>query len=182
MGETNFCPWICHISWDLDKLLRGPFWAAFWPECAATVLGILLGVPVALAIERSRAAREAAGHDAQRRQRRDTLIHLLDDALRHNASELRSISTILEGPGVPSAIVTRMEAWSILRDEAIDLLPGPTLQTELATHFEAVRLITADAREQAARVLLKAGQPYLGATTGQQVSEVEASIKSRLAK
>ena len=111
------------------------FWEAFWPNLASTVLGIVIGLPVALWLNR-RGTQEA---DVQRRRaERASVSHVLEIlalAIAENRKRLQRFAAVLAEH--QSLYDTGLDsgAWEALQSGLTAELRDPELRQKLAYHF-----------------------------------------------
>lgn len=170
------CPWTA--AW-LSDVGSWPFWSDFLPNFAATLTGILLGIPVALWL----AGKEARSHASSRRDelkaRRTEVSELLRNVLRANAIELRRVHQIILDQESVTDLRLQLEVWRVLRSDVMEVFDSRELRAGLATHFEAVETLARNVSEQASRHLagLWAPENYQG-QRADLIRTVEGDIAS----
>lgn len=87
------------------------YWQSAMGNLLATVLGIAAGVPVALQIERWRAAREERGREAEARKRQRQVLRLLADELKYDRETLAE-----RDPTIPAARRPRLQVDPLKTD------------------------------------------------------------------
>jgi hypothetical protein len=111
------------------------FLAAFWPNLAATAAGVILGLPVALWVNRlaqSGVNREARAAQAQR------VCHALEvlaAAMQSNQSLLKDYADVLAGSKARWTLPLDTSAWDATKDDLLAEMTDPALRRELAFHF-----------------------------------------------
>ena len=73
------------------------FWDAFWPNVASTVLGVILGLPAALWLNRQAVAHGERIRIASERAKVAQALSVVAQAMKHNAEQLTNLVTILSG-------------------------------------------------------------------------------------
>lgn len=126
--------------------MDGSFWANFWPAFTATIGGVIVGVPVALWIDRHAEQRAALRREEQHRlaeQRRleeerartCEVLKQLEPVIRRHAewfSDLGAWSNLYEYYEGPLE-----ELWKVLRQQIVSThLSDRRLFGDLAIHFE----------------------------------------------
>ncbi|MBF6989294.1 hypothetical protein [Cupriavidus sp. IK-TO18] len=114
------------------------FWAGFWPNVAATFLGVIAGVPVALWLNR------LSIRQANARLRAGELEHLrvgleaVLTAFNHNRPRIRAL---LEMPTdqFPLDLELDTSAWEVSRDQIVPVLREADLQRRIAYHFDRLQ-------------------------------------------
>jgi hypothetical protein len=118
-----------------DRFNDSSFWDAFWPNMAATFIGVALGIPSALWI--NRVATRASNRREQLRQIEQlrSLATTLQTSIQHNLEPLRLLAAL-----TPDSIcwVTGLEhaIWQISQEDAVKVLSNYALKVDLARHFE----------------------------------------------
>jgi hypothetical protein len=120
----------------LDKFLE-----AFWPNLAATIVGVVLGVPIAFWINRRMLA---AGERAKLTDDKHQLTRSLEvirDALNANHTQLTRLVALLDADHVPLDTRLNIAAWEAVKSEVIRTLRDPLLQARFAAHFERLHTV-----------------------------------------
>ena len=99
------------------------FLDSFWPQAIATLVGIALGIPAALFIDRvvRRSADEAVERENADRLR--TACKILDEALAANVDALFGLDTALKGGQTNAGLVLSSASYNVIKD---DLASYPT--------------------------------------------------------
>ncbi len=129
-GEPKQRPWM------------GAFWPNIWPGLASTVVGILIGVPIALGLAHYGLSIQERSRQADERARLQRGLTSLTVALRHNADRLRQLSDQLRSDRVPFDVALDVSAWDVSKQEIIPFLQDAEMQRRIAHHFtrtESVR-------------------------------------------
>lgn len=163
---------------DLWQEVAGwSFWSAFWPNFAATLVGAAAGIPSGLWIA-GRQQRDSQKRQADdRKARLGAITALLREALDANAKELERIAAVLAKRDVPAVTTLRLEVWTVLRVDALQLIDDRRLQADLATHFEASERLERQVAEQVYRALSRLGNEPRG-EAAQQVTQMESVVAS----
>jgi len=121
------------------------FWSSFWPGFAATLFGVLMGIPIALWLDRRTQRQAEQERQREREARMRDVARLLVESLRANAERLQQVATSPRASGVPAFSEVELASWSALRNDAFDLIRSTELKRDLARHFERVaRIISMD--------------------------------------
>ena len=108
----------------------------FWAQIAATILGIALGVPVALLLDRRARAREETTKQNRRTNRLAEIATLLVGSLEHNRLMATSIRTSVgNGLGLLEMGLDRAR-WAMVSGEASRLFTEADLVGEIAHIYE----------------------------------------------
>ena len=117
------------------------FLDAFWPNLASTVLGLILGLPIALWTNR-----KIMAHVESQKEREDrlALLHTLDvisRALEHNRGRLRYMHDSISGGRVPFDPALDYSAWDASKEGFNPSFTDPQLRQALAYHFSRMQSI-----------------------------------------
>lgn len=123
------------------------FLSAFWPNAAATVIGIVLGLPFALWI--NRLALRNAEHSTLSNQvhRLNHALQVLISAMESNQGLLSEYVTVLSESKVSWHLNLDVSAWDTIKTDIIAELTDPDLRRQLAFHFmklDALRKLNND--------------------------------------
>ncbi len=111
------------------------FFEAFWPDFASTVLGLFLGLPLALWAER-RIASYSQRIKRQEEQRQFAVaLQILTQTLTANRDRLRDLIRRLESGRVPFDTELDTSTWEAVKSEVTQHLQDPLLQGRIAYHF-----------------------------------------------
>jgi hypothetical protein len=118
------------------------FWSSFWPNLASTIIGVVVGLPVALWLNRlSQRSADASRHDQEQEQLRHGLISVMD-ALAHNQKQLERLVSTLESNQAMFDVGLDVAAWEAARDQIVPVLRNPELQRRIAFHFSRLGTLT----------------------------------------
>ena len=107
----------------------------------ATMLGIIVGVPVALQIERWRASREEQKRVAEARDRAKAVLSLIADELRDNAARLRVAQSLEDKDSLPLSPF-KNDVWEALCDSGeIKWIDNPLLLGEIASTYYLIGVV-----------------------------------------
>jgi hypothetical protein len=117
------------------------FWFTFWPSLFARVIGVLLGLPVALWVTRVgvHLAGQAERIDQAARLRR--ALQVIDKAIDGNHLQLKALGVMTGGDMVMMTPGFSAAAWDAVKSEVIPYLHDPELQGDLATYFSEVEVV-----------------------------------------
>jgi hypothetical protein len=118
------------------------FLASFLADTAATVLGVFIGLPLAMW-----ANRKLAERGEQRRQREEEIqlanaLEVVAHALTHNRGRFEFLSVVLADTHATFDPALDYSAWEATRGEIAPLLRNSELQQRLAYHFARIRALT----------------------------------------
>ena len=112
------------------------FWSKFWPAVVATFVGVAVGVPGALRIQRvltGQADRTAKQEDDNLRR---NVMATLARSVRSNSVALSALHDRLANEHSGAALVTRIDlgTWEATRDEAVRLITDQPLRVALVRY------------------------------------------------
>lgn len=119
----------------LNSFFYSEFANSFWPGFVATVLGIVLGVPVALWVNDRMVARAEASARAIEQARFTKAKHILSERLMANSIQLKSLNARIQQGMIPFNPALDFSVWSVVRADVASLLHDPSLIGALAYHF-----------------------------------------------
>lgn len=114
----------------MDEFLK-----AFWPNFVSTVLGLVLGLPLALLVNR-----RVISHSEQLKQQSEqtqlnTALKILRQTLAANRGRLSVFVETLSNSKAPFNTMLDTTAWEAVRIEVTRYLHNPELQGRIAYHF-----------------------------------------------
>jgi hypothetical protein len=118
------------------------FFGSFLADTAATVLGLFVGLPLAMWANRKLAER---GEERRREEEQLRLAHALEvvsHALSHNRLRFEFLSLVLADTHATFDPALDYSAWEATRGEIAPLLRNSELQQRLAYHFARIRSLT----------------------------------------
>jgi hypothetical protein len=118
------------------------FFASFLADTAATIVGILVGLPMAMWTNRKLAER---GDRERRHEQEVRLAHALEavsHALVHNRERFRFLGGVLAETHATFDPALDYSAWEATHGEVAPLLRDSELQQRLAYHFARVRSLS----------------------------------------
>jgi hypothetical protein len=117
------------------------FWDALWPDLTATIAGVIVGLPVALWVNRialrATIRREESSSDARLRSGLESVVA----ALSHNKNELQALAGRFGQGRLPLEASLDISAWDESRDLIASALKIPDLQRRLAWHFSRLKSV-----------------------------------------
>jgi hypothetical protein len=118
------------------------FLTAFIPNLAATLVGVGLGLPIALWL--NRLALRGAEKTSKRAdaQRVDHALDVLISAMQINASLLRDYEKVLTASKVRWRLGLDVVAWDAIKADFVADLTGSSLRREVAFHFYQLAMLT----------------------------------------
>lgn len=111
------------------------FWVGFWPNLAATLAGVIFGVPIALWLNRWSEQASSRSRHADEAERLRVGLLVVRAALEHNRTRLISLVQSLENNRVSFDTTLDIAAWDASRDEIFPFLRSPRLHHRVAFHF-----------------------------------------------
>ena len=149
------------------------FLTAFWPHAAATLVGIVLGLPVALWINRLALKNTERSTLRVQVQRLDHALQVLISAMESNQSLLGEYANVLSESKVSWRLNLDVSAWDVIKADIVAELTDPDLRRQLAFHFMKLNSLRA------------LNQEYLGFAFGTNASmssaeKVRESIKTNM--
>ncbi len=137
-----------------EHTLRYAFWSNFWPGLVSTVIGILVGVPIALYLTHYGVSIQEKAHQADERVRMHRGLESLAVAVRENAKILQHLSESVRENRVPFDVALDVTAWDVSKQEIIPFLHDAEMQRRIAHHFTRT--------ESARRLFLLLLDQYVG--------------------
>ena len=119
------------------------FWSNFWPDFCATISGVLIGVPIALWIERRRGADVEKARIHERAARLRVALSMVDGSLQSNLEAIEFLDSLLAEDRFPYDLRLDLGTWESVRGEVNELLRDAKLQAHLARYFERLKVLTA---------------------------------------
>ena len=110
------------------------FWSGFWPNVAATLIGVVLGVPIALYLN------TLAGRATHARTKEEGAVRLrnalssLISSIAHNEAKLSSLQASLQQSRAVFDLGVDTAAWEATKSQVIENLENPDLYRRLALH------------------------------------------------
>jgi hypothetical protein len=127
-------------------MLPDSFWSNFWPGMASTIVGVVIGVPIALWLAHYGALIQEPARQAEERARLQRGLQSLATAVRHNTERLRHLSETLQKDQVPFDVGLDVSAWEVSKQEITPFLQDADMQRRIAYHFtrtESLRRLAA---------------------------------------
>ena len=142
------------------------FLTAFWPNAAATLSGIILGLPTALWV--NRIALRSAEHISLKSQiqRLDHALEVLISSMNENRTILGAYSKVVAESKVRWCLNLNISAWDAIKADFMAEHTAPSLRGEVAYHFSQLS------------ALVNLNQQYLGFAFGTNAS-MSGSEKTR---
>ena len=115
------------------------FWSALWPALAATIVGVALGLPIALWINRIALGQSSRNEEAERKVALARVCVALRESVTWNADKANGMALELNAGslGVDSPLET--ERWEAIKPEFVRVTQDPELQSRVAFFFDQVR-------------------------------------------
>lgn len=112
------------------------FWPGLWSNGIATLIGVAVGVPIALRIDRNRRASGSRADQAADAERLRRVIEALRSAIDGNSAVLDGLADSVRRKKVPLDVSFNVAVWEAVRPDVVRLIDDPDLQVRLATYFE----------------------------------------------
>jgi hypothetical protein len=116
-------------------MAMSPFLGAFLPNLAATILGVILGLPVALYVNRRLTQHQQALEKAQSIERRNDAVKVLIGDLQFNDQLFDKVLALAPKCEAHRYLDLRTTTWESVRHWFIPLCPHPDLLQALAHHW-----------------------------------------------
>lgn len=111
------------------------FWSAFWPNLAATLVGVVLGVPIALWLNGLAGRGATRSREALERELLRNGLEVTESAISHNREQLKVLLDIIKKNQALFELKVDTAAWEASRDQVAPLLRRPDLHRRIAYHF-----------------------------------------------
>lgn len=154
------------------SLTWGTFLDAFLPNLAATLVGVVVGVPVALAIAAWARSRQKEDERDARRERFQNAVDLLLRAGAHNLELLNAVPGTLKAGQYFTGFQADLSTWDIVRAEVLLGLTDVGLRVRLAHFYEGLALFV----QHQERLVTN----LIGATSDQKRNEVQVVLGAPL--
>lgn len=124
---------------NAPDLVAVTFWGSLWPNLVATLVGVIVGLPTALWLNRRFLAHAHRLEQARERTQLASSLAVVSDTLSANLPRFEEVTS-----GVAAGLFTYdteidVGAWDGVRDEFPRLLHDPELLGRLASHFWRVQ-------------------------------------------
>lgn len=157
------------------------FFEAFWPNLAATVIGIALGVPIALYLNRQFTAHQRRLEEAEIRRHLHSAIDVLIDACEYNIKVLDSIRELSLSGQVMRSPDLRLTTWDAVGD-VLSHGCSPQLMQLLSHHwlrlYRLERLSTEIFAREVARSLPAIDDPELTRSFWQELHDSALNLSA----
>jgi hypothetical protein len=118
------------------------FLIAFWPNAAATLVGIVFGLPIALWVNRLALKGAARASLKSQSQRLDHALQILMSAMESNQRILQEYAQVLSESKVRWRLNLDVSAWEAIKTDFIGELTDPSLRRQVAFHFTQLLVLT----------------------------------------
>ena len=118
------------------------FLLAFWPNAAATLCGVILGLPRAMWVNRLAVSGAKQTAMQSQVQRIDHALQVLISAMEANRELLREYAEVLASSRVKWRLNLDVSAWDAIKADFIAELTDPLLRREVAFHFSQLAILT----------------------------------------
>ena len=116
------------------------FWVAFLPNVAATLVGVLVGVPLALLINRRAVLHGEAARAVAEKARVADALEVVSKALTYNATPLETLVQTLEQGKAQLDLPLDTSAWGAVKADVSGIVE-PELRRRLAFHFSRLEAL-----------------------------------------
>jgi hypothetical protein len=113
------------------------YWESFWPELAATLVGVVVGVPLALLINRWTYGWQQKRARAAAAQRLATALTVVLESLTWNRDRAKKLGQVEESEEILDSGL-EVGRWEVVRDQVVAELGDAELQGKLAYFFSQV--------------------------------------------
>ncbi|MFZ3283952.1 hypothetical protein [Pseudomonas sp.] len=136
-----------------------PFLEAFWPNLAATLIGVVLGVPIALALNELVLRRQRRVQAEDQHRQAIGSIEVLVAACRYNIGVLETIRVAAEEGKVMHSPDLRLTAWEVVSPVLCTIVSDSEALQMLSHHWLRLKRIQALSDEIFAREVSKSLPP-----------------------
>lgn len=116
------------------------FFEGFWPNFIATALGILIGIPAALWVNRYAVKAAEAAQRNTEKQRLQQALDVVSRAIKGNKALVDQVVAMLPS-GYVWGLPLDLSAWEVTQGEIIPYLRDASVQQRLAYHFSQLNLL-----------------------------------------
>jgi hypothetical protein len=117
------------------------FFLNFLANFLATVFGALLGIPLALWVERRRDAGNAREARRRHNERLKLVLQIVDKTLEANGVAAVKLVQAINAGAVPVDPKFELETWASVRAELAELLDDAQIRADLARHFGRIAVL-----------------------------------------
>jgi hypothetical protein len=115
------------------------FWGSLWPNLVATLVGVIVGLPTALWLNRRFLAHAHRLEQARERSQVASMLAVVSDTLSANLPRFKEASTAVAAGLFTYDTEIDVAAWDGVRGELPRLLNDPELLGRLSSHFSRVQ-------------------------------------------
>lgn len=128
-----------HLSQAADllcwRLLLDEFLTAFWPNLAATSAGVILGVPIALWVNRIVSGSARRAQNAAAKKQLLNACDVIEAVLSHNNSIISQYPNILNNEQLAWNLGVNTTTWNAVSQDFSSELTPPELRSRMSHHF-----------------------------------------------
>lgn len=117
------------------------FWTGFWPNIAATFLGVIAGVPAALWLNRLSVQQANARLQAEEQRRLRVGLEAVLTACSHNQQRMEVLLSMPVGQS-PLDLELDTSAWEASKQQILPVLRDADLQCRIAFHFDRIKTLS----------------------------------------
>ena len=123
-------------------LTQGNFAQSFWPSTAATLVSLIVGLPVALALNRTWLSYTNRLKRAENERRLQDALDVLAATLNDNTERLVLLQDKLRNKLCPFDSGLDIASWEVVKPAVLHRLRDPHLQSKLARHFSELASVS----------------------------------------
>ncbi len=111
------------------------FWSGFWPNLASTLIGVIVGLPIALWLNALAGRAATARRQSEDQTRLHDALKAVVAAQAHNQLRLQALRSALASAQALFDVGLDTAAWEAARDQIAPVLRNPELHRRIALHF-----------------------------------------------
>jgi hypothetical protein len=119
-----------------DRMFTDGFWTDFWPNFVSTLIGVGLGVPVALQLNRLNVTHADRVRVAAETARVLEALTSMRRSLEGNLSRLQALLKERERGGLSYPLTLDVSTWDVLGVQLAGTIKDPVLLSRLAHHYD----------------------------------------------
>jgi len=114
------------------------FWDGFWPNLASTLIGVIVGVPVALWLNSIVCRRAERNKKKEERKILRSCLQVISNGLQTNQLKLSEIAGFISSNRSPWNSDLDMASWDTTKNQISILMLPPELHHKIAKHFDRI--------------------------------------------
>ncbi len=152
-----------------------PFWSTLWPALVATIGGVVVGLPIALWVNRLALRQARRREEADRKKALARAASALRESITWNGEKATSLAADIQGGKISIQTPLEAERWEAVKSEFVRTAQDPKLQGQVAYFFDQVR--------RAAQTADRRFEFTLGVSSATaNAAQVDAALKAQLLK